>query len=78
LTSEIARMSDEVRENYTISLFKLLDEFQRVVPNRNSALAILLPVVGAMTMARAVTDNELAMDILNSGKLMADRLLDQD
>jgi TetR/AcrR family transcriptional regulator, transcriptional repressor for nem operon len=70
LGSEVARCSDAVRENTTAGFLQLVDalaghmEDTSAAAAKKKALVTLCTMVGAMTMARIVTDPELAASIL--------------
>lgn len=67
LTSEIARMKAATRKAYTGSLVQLLDELAGLLGGEEKAVDCLISAVGALSIARAVTDSELAEKLLERG-----------
>lgn len=70
LGSEVARSSDDVRKATTAGFRKVVDLFASQLDGmsraaaRKEALLMLSTMIGAMTMARIVTDPDLAASIL--------------
>jgi TetR/AcrR family transcriptional repressor of nem operon len=74
LGSELARASQDVRDAATAAFLKLADVIAAhldVLPRaaaKNEALALLSAMVGAMTMARLVSDREVSATILGHAR----------
>jgi TetR/AcrR family transcriptional repressor of nem operon len=77
LGSDAARQSDEVRASFETGIKELLDVFDHLIAEAcgnepsgkqpdGKALAVLSTMVGAVTLARAVNDRDLAQDFLNA------------
>lgn len=72
LGSDAARQSDEVRASFETGIKELLNVFEHLIieaggkqPDRR-AMAILSTMVGAVTLARAVNDRDLARAFLDA------------
>ncbi|TAL97773.1 MAG: TetR/AcrR family transcriptional regulator [Paraburkholderia sp.] len=74
LASELARGSDEVRDATTTGLVGLVDliagHFDELPPAaaRKKALVVLSTMIGALTMARMVNDEQLSATILREAR----------
>jgi TetR/AcrR family transcriptional regulator, transcriptional repressor for nem operon len=70
LQAEVSRASEEVRRTYTDELGKLLDQFSARLGGgkrgRGQAIVAMAIWVGAVSIARAVTEPALADEILQS------------
>ena len=71
LTPEIARMKPAARDRFTESLKKLITEFDHGLQDEATSIHCLVTAVGALTLARAVTDPELADTLLKHGTELA-------
>ena len=74
LGSELARGSEGVREAATAGFVKLVDVFAGQLDGmspaaaRKQALVMLCTIIGALTMARVVTDPQLSSSILRQAR----------
>lgn len=77
LVSELARAGELPRASFEAALSELVDEIAAKLPDdgvlsaRERALASMALNVGAMSLARAVNDNELSSEILAASKALA-------
>lgn len=75
LCPEVARMSDKTKGNYTKSFEALIAEFESALGSRADALACIIQCVGGLTLARAVSDGELAEELLDVAKSQTYKIL---
>jgi TetR/AcrR family transcriptional repressor of nem operon len=74
LAGELARSSEEVREITTSNLLSLIDLIAGQLPDmspaaaRKQALVVLSTMVGALSLARVVTDTKLSASILHEAR----------
>lgn len=72
LGSDAARQSDEVRASFETGIKELLKVFEHLIveadgkKSESTAMAVLSTMVGAVTLARAVNDRELAKALLDA------------
>jgi len=72
LASDLARGNDRARAAYTRQVDKYLELLTKLLPGvgprskRKRAIAALSTLVGALSMARAVNNKKLSLEILNS------------
>ncbi len=72
LGPEVARVSDEVRDAVTEGVNQQIDMLARLTPassqqeQRQSAMAAYAAMVGALVIARAVTDDKLSEDMMEA------------
>ena len=84
LLDEISRCDDAVRESYTQGMQSIVDVVathlspQDPSAARATALGLYTVLVATMQLARAVSDRALSDDILTSGILNAQMLLDRE
>lgn len=76
LTSDIARGSDATREAYEKHLRQYLSEIEANMPEgstpkRDRALALIAHLMGGVTLARAVSDENLSNEILKASRRAA-------
>ena len=82
LLDEIGRCDDAVRDSYTQGMQSIVEVIaahlspQDPSAARTSALGLFTVLVATLQLARAVSDRELSDDILTSGILNAQMLLD--
>jgi TetR/AcrR family transcriptional regulator, transcriptional repressor for nem operon len=72
LASDVARGNDRARAAYTRQVVRYLELFTKLIPGvgqrsrRKRAIAALSTLVGALSMARAVNNKKLSLEILKS------------
>ena len=72
LASDVARGNDRARAAYTRQVVNYLELLTKLIPGvgprsrRKRAIAALSTLVGAISMARAVNNKKLSLEILNS------------
>jgi TetR/AcrR family transcriptional regulator, transcriptional repressor for nem operon len=72
LANDVARSNDRTRSAYSLQVVRYVELITRLVESlpqkkrRPAALAALATLVGAVSMARAVNDDELSREILKS------------
>ena len=76
LASDARCQAKPVRQSFTISIKKRMEELASMLPGRgkkreDEALAVLSTLVGAMVLARAVDDKSLSDRILQAGRAAA-------
>ena len=74
LVGELARHPDSTRESFTENLSKVISSISGLLPGRQTpevkrrtAIAIFSTLIGALQMARAVSDPALSEEILEAG-----------
>jgi AcrR family transcriptional regulator len=83
LLAEIGRCGDTVRDSYTRGVRSVIDVIATLLAPedpaaaRTTALGLLTTLVATMQIARAVSDREMSDDLLRSGILNAQLLLDR-
>ena len=73
LSSDIARSSDEVKKSYQVLLEAMVNLFQRSLGDnsRETALSLAAMCVGGMVLARTIPESELALEIQQTCKHLA-------
>jgi TetR/AcrR family transcriptional repressor of nem operon len=72
LAADVARSNDRARGAYTRQVGRYLQLLIKLIPGvgqrsrRKKAIAVLSTLVGAVSIARAVNDKKLSLEILNS------------
>ena len=74
--NDVARSSDPIRELYTrelqneLAVITSLTNSKQPAKKRSQALLAMCALVGAIGLSRAVTDEELAAELLDTGKTL--------
>lgn len=76
LSSEIARLSDDIRQAYTRELQRMIDFICSVASiDSSTGNAVMGSMVGTLLLARTVNDSELSNSLLAAGKQQAKDLI---
>lgn len=82
LLDEISRRSNSTKKAYSDGMIQLVDSFQQHFPDldteqtRSLVFAVISLLIGTLQLARAMTDEVMSQQILESGRVAAYALLD--
>ena len=75
LTAEVARADDTVRMAYQVGLLDIHQQLQRLAGSSDKAWTLMAQNVGAVMLARALTDERLQQDLLAALQRSGEALL---
>jgi AcrR family transcriptional regulator len=75
LTPEVSRADAKVREAFQSGLLEIHDNLERLTGSRDSAWALIAQNVGAVMLARAMTDEKVQRELLAAARREAQVLL---